>query len=62
MRNENFKELILRFYILIGFDHFLIFLNTVVSVPLYFQIFLPIAASQLLYEIYKRKKTFLKID
>ena len=62
MRNGNFKELILRFYLLIGLDHFVIFLNAIVSLPLYAQIFLPIVASQLLYELYKRKKAVLKID
>jgi hypothetical protein len=62
MKNGNFKELILRFYFLIGLDHFLIFLNTIVALPLYVQIFVPIITSQLLYELYKRKKTFMKID
>ena len=62
MRNGNFKELILRFYLLIGFDHFVTFLNSIVNLPLYVLIFLPIVVSQLSYELYKRKKTELKIE
>lgn len=49
MRNDNFKELMLRLYLLIGFDHLLVFLALQVSLPLYVQIFVPIVASQLLF-------------
>lgn len=62
MRNDQFKELMMRIYFLLSMDHLVMALCSFVTLPLVLRFLMPVVVSQFLFELYtlKRKKPKLE--
>lgn len=62
MRNSNFKQILLRLYLLLSVEHLVLFLDSYITLPVVIKITMPVIVSQFLFEIYRLRKDEIKID
>lgn len=60
--SSKFKELYLRMYMLIIFAHLMVIMGNYMRIPVLIEIVMPIIFSQAFFELYKIKKSQVKLD
>jgi hypothetical protein len=61
MNSERLKEILMRFYLLLTFDHFTMALHSLLPLPLFLRFAIPIILSQFAYQVYSLKKAIPKL-
>lgn len=62
MKNDNFKQLLLRFYIWLAICHIHIITTHFIKLPDLAQIFVPLVLSQLIFAAYQSRIASIKLD